>query len=479
MMRAIRNILILLIIFPLASIAQVNMDKIFRVDDGKMILTCDLKWNAAQRYSIANNFDLDSIAIEKAYKGATEVTSGNAIWKVNKINSSQIEIYKSLESKPINHIRVNDILIIDDSWLNISVGAPPIYAKSGINKLKRNEVFSYKNGIATFFLPSNKSAKNVYLSGSFNSWSTMQTPMQRVDSGWIVRMKLIPGKYTYKYIADGRWHTDPNNFIRENDTQGGYNSVIFCTNYQFHLKGYIDARRVVLAGSFNGWSTSDFIMIKTKDGWQLPIYLNEGTHAYKFIVEDQWITDPENKDIRKDSDGNLNSFIGFGDAYLFTLAGYQNASRVILSGSFNGWSTNELIMEKTKTGWQLSYILAPGTYEYKFIVDGQWMADPANPQFTGSGNYKNSVLTFKPNFTFTFSKFLSAKQVSVTGNFNGWNREGYKMYKKDGIWVLPLHLNKGKYLYKFVVDGAWYTDPDNKLWEENEYGTGNSVVWVE
>ena len=53
------------------------------------------------------------------------------------------------------------------------------------------------------------------------------------------------------------------------------------------------------------------------------------------------------------------------------------------------------------------------------------------------------------------------------------------MSKQDGKWILPLFLNPGKYTYKFIIDGKWILDPANKLYEENEYGTDNSVLWVE
>jgi len=37
----------------------------------------------------------------------------------------------------------------------------------------------------------------------------------------------------------------------------------------------------------------------------------------------------------------------------------------------------------------------------------------------------------------------------------------------------------GKHLYKFIVDGKWIKDPDDPLWEGNEFGTDNSVIWIE
>jgi hypothetical protein len=53
------------------------------------------------------------------------------------------------------------------------------------------------------------------------------------------------------------------------------------------------------------------------------------------------------------------------------------------------------------------------------------------------------------------------------------------MGKVDGKWVIPLYLKPGKHTYKFLVDGKWIIDPANDLWENNQYGTGNSVLWIE
>jgi len=69
--------------------------------------------------------------------------------------------------------------------------------------------------------------------------------------------------------------------------------------------------------------------------------------------------------------------------------------------------------------------------------------------------------------------------VAVSGSFNGWDKTGYRMVKTEGTWSLPLNLKRGKYLYKLVVDGRMVLDPCNPWWEENEYGTGNSIIWIE
>jgi hypothetical protein len=53
---------------------------------------------------------------------------------------------------------------------------------------------------------------------------------------------------------------------------------------------------------------------------------------------------------------------------------------VFVAGSFNGWQTVEYRLKKNSTGvWETSIPIAPGRYEYKFVVDSTWVPDPANP----------------------------------------------------------------------------------------------------
>lgn len=55
-----------------------------------------------------------------------------------------------------------------------------------------------------------------------------------------------------------------------------------------------------------------------------------------------------------------------------------NAREVVLAGSFDGWSPTGLPMVRLDDGvWAKELVLEPGTYEYLFIVDGIWTADPA------------------------------------------------------------------------------------------------------
>jgi hypothetical protein len=54
-----------------------------------------------------------------------------------------------------------------------------------------------------------------------------------------------------------------------------------------------------------------------------------------------------------------------------------DAKQVALAGDFNGWATDAAPMKRQADGhWETTIALAPGRYQYKFIVDGHWIPDP-------------------------------------------------------------------------------------------------------
>lgn len=69
--------------------------------------------------------------------------------------------------------------------------------------------------------------------------------------------------------------------------------------------------------------------------------------------------------------------------------------------------------------------------------------------------------------------------VTLTGDFNGWSQTGISMKKeKTGLWKTEIELKAGRYEYKFIVDGKWWTDPANKHTAINSFGDVNSVIEV-
>jgi len=76
-------------------------------------------------------------------------------------------------------------------------------------------------------------------------------------------------------------------------------------------------------------------------------------------------------------------------------------------------------------------------------------------------------------------KAPTATNVAVSGDFNNWDPKGLPLKKsRNGIWSVELSLQPGRYEYKFIVDGEWKADPDNKLTSPNPFGTENSVKEV-
>jgi hypothetical protein len=476
-MKNLRTYIILLLSLVIvgAACSQTTPENACRIANGRLVVSLDKRWNTEQRKLVVDLFDLDSALVSKVFAGQLPV---DAKWNSRRVNDNIVELSKPLKGENSASIGSNDVMILNDTWLKEAIMDQQSEV-FGVNRFTSADVFRYDKGIARFFIPGKSNARQIYLAGSFNNWSTMQLPLHKTDSGWVASFKLSPGKYTYKYIVDGRWTNDNYNKIREDDGQAGHNSVVFCYNHTFRLRGHTDARSVKVAGSFNNWNPDELKMIKMPNGWALEAYIREGTHAYKFLVDNNWITDPYNKTVRPDGRGNFNSFFGLGDTLMFRLKGFPDAENVNLAGDFNAWNPGELYMLKTKTGWQLPYVLAAGNYAYKFIVDGKWIPDPGNPQQTGSGPDDNSFISFKPNYTFVYPGHQDASSVLVSGSFNNWSNSGYKMLKNNGKWTFQLYLRPGKYTYKLMVDGKWIKDPSNPVWEANEYGTGNSVLWIE
>lgn len=67
------------------------------------------------------------------------------------------------------------------------------------------------------------------------------------------------------------------------------------------------------------------------------------------------------------------------------------ASQVSLAGDFNDWNAGAAPMTQGADGaWSVVVPLTAGEHQYKFVVDGQWLADPDNP-VTG-GDYGNSLV---------------------------------------------------------------------------------------
>ncbi|MBM3308435.1 MAG: glycogen-binding domain-containing protein [Candidatus Eisenbacteria bacterium] len=200
------------------------------------------------------------------------------------------------------------------------------------------------------------SARQVTLAGNFNNWGGTQgggrydpsiDPMSDPDGDgvWTIAVPLPPGRYQYKFVIDGgvRWEQDPNN--PDKATEGGFENSLIVVS-----PGVRYAAEVVTGTGVTREATR--VVEQPADAAAVPV--------------------------------------------TFELAA-PDAREVSVAGTFNAWDPLANPLAKGEGGvFRATLDIRPGSHEYKFVVDGTWVEDPANPE-TVPDPYggKNSVLTVK------------------------------------------------------------------------------------
>lgn len=248
-----------------------------------------------------------------------------------------------------------------------------------------------------------------------------------------------------------------------------------------------DLSAVIKSGLFTLWE---------KDGWTLQ---KTGINTYQlhkkllhfdriFNLEDKFKIDisywnfPISERAKQGSSDILDEpVIVHNDGNVeFKLKGRSNAKQVILSGSFNDWKEDAIKMLRVNDEWKIRLKMSPGIYEYKFIIDGEWITDPINPYMVQNQHYtNNSILIVGKDVPFNLIGYKDAKSVALSGSFNNWDLKGVRCIKTKDGWKVTQKLPPGKHYYKFIIDGHnWIVDPANELQERDEGSNINSVIIV-
>ncbi|HUK84068.1 MAG TPA: glycogen-binding domain-containing protein [Verrucomicrobiae bacterium] len=280
--------------------------------------------------------------------------------------------------------------------------------------------------ITTTFAYNNPNAATVALAGEFSNWRIV--PMAKDATGkWAKTLQLKPGIYGYKFVVDGDWRLDPANPARKTVNEiedsaitvgnvqpvaGAAQSEVVPVTFQY---ANAKANSVQVAGEFNHWLDNVDGKVSGKSEWQMQTdgagnwtYTTElppGRYKFKYVINGGaiWQQDPV---LPPSDDGNsiievkdqgrtaASSQSATASQVTFTYAD-PSAKEVFLAGQFNNWSPTATALRKDDAGvWSVAITLKPGRYQYKFVVDGDWRVDPANPNSTddGSGNI-NSLKT--------------------------------------------------------------------------------------
>lgn len=71
----------------------------------------------------------------------------------------------------------------------------------------------------------------------------------------------------------------------------------------------------------------------------------------------------------------------------------ESGSKVFVAGSFNDWDGEKTKLAEKSGVFSKSVLLAPGRYEYKFVVNGIWTVDPECADWVPNGHGSlNSVI---------------------------------------------------------------------------------------
>lgn len=156
--------------------------------------------------------------------------------------------------------------------------------------------------------------------GDFNDWRSDATPMrQAVNGDWFVTIHVPDGVHEYKYLDNrGDYHEDRRNPLRKSNPYGTMNSILVIGDPMTSPLVYgpsttfilyrPNAREVSVAGSFNEWKPVS--MFRKKDNpalWGFRCQLPPGDYEYKYVIDGEWVTDPENYYTHTDTAGNINS----------------------------------------------------------------------------------------------------------------------------------------------------------------------------
>lgn len=101
-----------------------------------------------------------------------------------------------------------------------------------------------------------------------------------------------------------------------------------------------------------------------------------------------------------------------------------------------------------------------------------------NKDFTNC-NFVGAVTSSSVPVTFYYKATGSPVNVYLAGSMNGYNQADveYKLTNNgNGIFTITKNLEPNDYVYKYVVDGNWVTDPYNPVTDGSEYN--NSKISV-
>ena len=390
-------------------------------------------------------------------------------------------------------------------WVNGASGKPTVYAPP-----------SFRGNKVTFTYTGTGS--NVYVAGSFNSWSSSAAKMTKSGSTFTYTCELKPGRYEYKFVVDGSWINDPGNPLITGSDKNNFilvpgladttiTAVKGITNRLPTELGYVDetgkeqlrAVTYTLQGSPSGVSLSGHALSVTSGCALSSCTLTAATaNGYSCTVTVKLVAQGEGATTVKLHFIDSLGWNGVA-ASLWTKSGSSTASvsgygwpGQVLQRDEKGFYTLELTHYPV-SGQSLGYNfhnnsgaqtqdlsisaseLTKGNVELWIQPTGSVSSEKYACTVTSSlAAQFRSVEVNGSQVTFRY-KSTTASKVYVAGSFNSWSTSAGKMTKSGSTFSYTTTLSEGIHEYKFIVDGEWILDPRNG----NVGGyDGNNIVIV-
>lgn len=256
------------------------------------------------------------------------------------------------------------------------------------------------DGYVTFhyYPTTGEEVTSAYVKGSWDSSWGKYFYMTEDDNGvWSVTEQLSLDKsYEYGIVVNDSWVGDPTN--RKSD---GSNSEIL-RNPRFNSDGsvsifYYPQGEESVSLLYKTADEAEYTEVAmTTDAYHSALLSatvsEQGDYTYKLKVNEEQVSDVNCKEaafviskLPEDDKSVLSPVVQDGKVTFNYFA--PTAKEAYLAGEMNGWSATATQMSyNEKTGfWSVEQELAPGKYEYKFVVDGNWVTDPRNNN-QSSGN---------------------------------------------------------------------------------------------
>lgn len=263
--------------------------------------------------------------------------------------------------------------------------------------------------------PEGVSVTSVSVPGAFNGWNPNAAEAQMIelpDGRWVAGVELEQGDYEYKYhfngttwagnmCNDATWgdpanggqvDADLDSCVGENAMRTVGTPAPTGHTFLYVVPDSVDVEVVTVAGNFQNpqWTNTTDTLTNI---WEYTVDLDAGTYQYKYQFnttngwagnmcdEANWgnpdfgnAVDPDN-----DNCSGENAVITIAEDGPHTFRyivpeGADSISQITIAGEFQSAQWTPGVDFFTET-FQRNYELAAGTYEYKFIFDGNWAGD--------------------------------------------------------------------------------------------------------